>query len=98
MIVSGKCRAFRSLPEGDETLAVMEAGDVFGEMALLLDEPRSASVEAVDQVSVLVLDKRTMSDELGIEGWSSKLVRALAERFRNLEQQARSSGMRRSMA
>ncbi|MCA9598537.1 MAG: protein kinase [Myxococcales bacterium] len=95
MIVSGRCRAFRDLPDGDETLAIMEAGDVFGEMALLLDEPRAASVEAVDQVTVLVLDKRTMNDELGIEGWSSKLVRALAERFRNLEQQVRKAGMRR---
>ena len=55
MIVSGRCRAFRDLPDGDETLAIMEAGDVFGEMALLLDEPRAASVEAVDQVTVLVL-------------------------------------------
>ncbi len=95
MIVSGKCRAFRRLPDGEETLGVMEAGDVFGEMSLLLDEPRSASVEAVDTVTVLVLDKRTMDEELGIEGWTSKLVRALAERFRNLEQQVRSSGMRR---
>ncbi|MEZ4221868.1 MAG: protein kinase [Polyangiaceae bacterium] len=95
MIVSGRCRVFRKLEDGDETLGTMEAGDVFGEMALLLDEPRAASVEAIEQVTVLVLDKRTMSEELGIEGWSSKLVRALAERFRNLEQQVRSSGMRR---
>ncbi len=96
MIVSGKCRAFRKVPDGEETLAIMEAGDVFGEMALLLDEPRAASVEAADQVTVLVLDKRTMNEGLGIEGWSSTLVRALAQRFRDLEQQARKAGMRRS--
>ncbi|MCC6213309.1 MAG: protein kinase [Polyangiaceae bacterium] len=95
MIVSGKCRAYRTLGDGQEPLATMEAGDVFGEMALLLDEPRAATVEAVDRVTVLVLDKRTMNDELGIEGWSSKLVHALAERFRNLEQQVRASGLRR---
>lgn len=95
MIVSGHCRVFRKLADGDETLGTMEAGDVFGEMALLLDEPRAASVEAVDQVTALVLDKRTMAEGLGIEGWSSKLVRALAERFRNLEQQVRDSGIRR---
>ncbi len=95
MIVSGHCRVFRKLSDGEETLGTMEAGDVFGEMALLLDEPRAASVEAVDQVSALVLDKRTMSEGLGIEGWRSKLVRALAERLRNLEQQMRDSGHRR---
>ena len=48
LIVSGRCRAYRAVDQGQETLAIMGPGDVFGEMALLLDEPRAASVEAVD--------------------------------------------------
>ena len=69
MIVSGQCRAFRTIDAAEgtpaqETLAVMAAGDVFGEMALILDEPRAASVEAVDQVTVLVLDKKTWRRDL----------------------------------
>jgi eukaryotic-like serine/threonine-protein kinase len=96
MIVSGQCRAYRTVGDQKETLALMNSGDVFGEMALLLDEPRAASVEAVDKVTVLVLDKATMTEGLGIEGWSGALVRALAQRFRDLEQQVRQSGLRRS--
>jgi serine/threonine-protein kinase len=95
MIVSGKCRAFRTIGDRQESLAMMGGGDVFGEMALLLEEPRAASVEAVDRVTVLVLDKTTMTEGLGIGGWTGALVRALAQRFRDLEQQVRSSGMRR---
>lgn len=95
MIVSGRCRAYRSLGDGQETLAMMGAGDVFGEMALLLDEPRAASVEAVDRVTVLVLGKSTMTEGLGIGGWTGALVRALAQRFHDLEHRVRSSGMRR---
>jgi serine/threonine-protein kinase len=95
MIVSGRCRAYRAIGDGQETLAVMGAGDVFGEMALLLDEPRAASVEAVDRVTVLVLGKSTMTEGLGIGGWTGALVHALAQRFRDLEHQVRSSGMRR---
>jgi serine/threonine-protein kinase len=95
MIVSGKCRAYRTVGDQQETLGMMTGGDVFGEMALLLDEPRAASVEAVDRVTVLVLDKATMTEGLGIGGWTGALVRALAQRFRDLEQQVRSSGMRR---
>jgi hypothetical protein len=95
MIVSGRCRAYRTVGQEQETLAVMTAGDVFGEMALLLDEPRAASVEAVDRVTVLVLDKTTMTEGLGVDGWTGALVRALAQRFRDLEQQVRDSGMRR---
>ncbi|HEX7479390.1 MAG TPA: serine/threonine-protein kinase [Polyangiales bacterium] len=96
MIVSGRCRAYRNVGSEQETLTVMGAGDVFGEMALLLDEPRAASVEAVDHVTVLVLDKTTMTEGLGIDGWTGALVRALAQRFRDLEQQMRSTGVRRS--
>jgi serine/threonine-protein kinase len=95
MIVSGRCRAYRTVGDEQETLAVMSAGDVFGEMALLLDEPRYATVEALDHVTVLVLSKSTMTEGLGLGGWTGALVRALAQRFRALEQQVRSSGMRR---
>ena len=95
MIVSGKCRAYRNVDNQEETLAIMEPGEVFGEMALLLEEPRAASVVAVDRVVALVLDKNTMNEGLGLEGWTGALVRALANRFRNLEQQVRVSGLRR---
>ena len=96
LIASGKCRAFRTVDGQQETLMEMEAGDIFGEMALLLAEPRAASVEAIDQATVLVLDKRTLDEGLGVDGWTSALVRALAQRFRDLEQQVRDSGMRRA--
>ena len=95
MIVSGTCRAFRSVGGDRETLATMKPGDVFGEMALLLDEPRAASVEAIDAATVLVLDKKTMNEGFGVNGWTSAMVRAMAQRFRNLEQQVRDSGIRR---
>jgi serine/threonine-protein kinase len=95
MIVSGKCRAYRKVGDEQETLAIMQGGDVFGEMALLLDEPRAATVEAMDTVTVLVLGKSTMTEGLGIGGWTGALVRALAQRFRDLEHQVRNSGLRR---
>jgi len=95
IIVSGRCRAFRKVDDRDETLATMGPGDVFGEMALLLDEPRAASVEALDPVTLLVLDRATLDEGLGVEGWTGALVRALAQRFRDLEQRVRSSGIRR---
>ena len=96
MIISGTCRTQRARDGQQETLNTMTAGDVFGEMALLLAEPRAASVLAVDQVTVLVLDEATMTAGLGIDGWTGALVRALAHRFRALEQQMRDSGIRRS--
>ncbi len=95
MIVAGKCRAFRTVDGREETLSVMEPGEAFGEMALILFEPRAASVVAVDPVTVLVLDQATMNEGLGLSGWTGALVRALAQRFADLEQMVRSSGIRR---
>ena len=79
-----------------ETLGSMGAGDVFGEMALLLDEPRAATIEAEDNVTVLVLDRRTLTAGLGADGWTGALVRALAQRYRDLEQKVREAGVPRS--
>jgi CRP/FNR family cyclic AMP-dependent transcriptional regulator len=94
--VSGKCRAYRTTETGEqETLSTMGAGDVFGEMALLLEEPRAASVDAIDRVTVLVLEKKMLQDGLGADGWTGALVRALAQRFRDLEHMVRQSGMKR---
>jgi hypothetical protein len=95
IIVSGQCRAFRQIGEQREPLQTMGPGDVFGEMALLLDEPRYASVEALEPVTLLVVDRATLTEGLGVEGWTGALVRALAERFRDLERTVRSSGLRR---
>jgi serine/threonine-protein kinase len=96
MIVAGRCRAFRSVDGVDETLAMMEPGDAFGEMALILFEPRAATVVALDDVTVLVLDQTTMNEGLGLSGWTGALVRALAQRFADLEQMVRDSGLRRT--
>jgi serine/threonine-protein kinase len=95
MIIAGRCRAYRTVGGEEETLALMEPGDVFGEMALILYEPRAASVVAVDAVTVLVLDQVTMHEGLGLSGWTGALVRALAQRFADLEQMVRSAGLRR---
>ncbi len=95
MIVAGRCRAYRTVGGVEETLAMMEPGDAFGEMALILFEPRAASVVAIDDVTVTVLDQATMNEGLGLSGWTGALVRALAQRFSDLEQMVRSAGLRR---
>jgi eukaryotic-like serine/threonine-protein kinase len=95
MIVSGRCRVTRRVGNEHELISTMGAGDVFGEMALLLSEPRAATIEAEDNVTVLVLDQRTLSAGLGADGWTGALVRALAQRFRDLEQTVREAGVRR---
>ncbi len=52
-IQDGRVKIVKIINNIEKTLEIMEVGDVFGEMAILEEEPRSASVIAVDHVKLL---------------------------------------------
>jgi CRP/FNR family cyclic AMP-dependent transcriptional regulator len=95
ILTKGTVRITRATsPDGaEEVLGTAGAGDVIGEMALLDDLPRSATVTAVDDVSVLtlplwefrrILRRILRSDpEVGLD-----LLAVLSRRLRKAEQRA----------
>jgi CRP-like cAMP-binding protein len=48
-------------------LATLARGDMFGEMALLSDAPRSATARAAASVSLLALDRDTLQNAMSRE-------------------------------
>ncbi len=86
LIVSGRCRVFRGANDPTTSARILGPGEIFGELAVLLDSPRTASVEALDACTVLVIDRETLESAGALEGWMAALLRALARRFRDLEQ------------
>ena len=52
-INSGRVKICKIIQNREKTIDILEPDDVFGEMAILEEEPRSASVIAVDAVKVL---------------------------------------------
>jgi HEAT repeat protein len=56
IVVSGKVEVFRRIDSRDYPLASLGPKECFGEMAILDDEPRSASVRAVEPTTVLKID------------------------------------------
>lgn len=89
IITGGKVRITRSSGPGqaEEDLAAVGAGDVLGEMALLDDLPRSASVTAVEDVTALLLPiwefRTVMRNHPDI---ALKLLAVLSRRLRKAEQ------------
>ena len=88
VILEGKVRISRDVPGmGEEALAVLGPGSVFGEMALLDESPRSADGKAHERCRLLVITKDAFDDLLFLHKdlayevlWS--VVRMLTQRLR----------------
>jgi len=85
IIVEGTCEAYKTVAGVKRTLRQMGPGEVFGETAVLSDSPRTATVEALSPVTVLVIERATLEEGLGFDTWLGTLVKALARRFRELD-------------
>jgi CRP/FNR family transcriptional regulator, cyclic AMP receptor protein len=84
IVRTGSCRVTREHPDGRAiTLANLGPGAIFGELAMLDGEARSASVEATEDTDLLALpasDMRALIREH--PGMAEKLVVALTRRLR----------------
>ena len=68
LILEGRVRIGRSVAGmGEEALAVLDAGDVFGEMALLDEAPRSADARAHESCVLLSITKERFEDLLFLQ-------------------------------
>jgi potassium-dependent mechanosensitive channel len=68
-------------------VAVLGAGNFFGEMALLTGEPRNADVFALDEVEVLEIRKGIIKELFDANiGLAEALSRKMAERQAKLDQ------------
>ena len=86
LIKWGTCRAWKEVGNKRVAIGTLSPGDVFGEAAVLSSRPRTATVEAVDEVTVAVVDAETLTDGIGLNSWLGPFVRALAARYADLDE------------
>ena len=79
---------------GELRVAVLQAGDIFGEMAILQKEERSATVRTLTEARLLTVDKKTFLSRVHEDpSLAFNIVRMMAKRIRALNMQL---GERRS--
>jgi CRP/FNR family cyclic AMP-dependent transcriptional regulator len=75
--------SIRENPREREYIAEMEEGECFGEMGMLDDQPRSATVHVIEDVTLLALDKLKLKALLtSYPGLGLGIMRSLSLRLR----------------
>lgn len=82
IIVEGTAEVLIDTPDGPVAVARLKRNDIIGEIAILCDVPRTATVQAVDQLTALKITKelffRMVSD---FPDMSIEIMRSLAHRL-----------------
>ena len=85
VILSGKVSVLRDMGWGERELGIMQSPDVFGEMALLTDEARSATVVALEKTECLQLDSESFDTLLDQDPvFAQQVAKFMTKRFSEL--------------
>lgn len=90
VVDSGEIRISRQRTTGEElTLAHLARGDLFGELALIDEQPRSASAVAVSDSELMTLDRATFQAQLQVNPERCRrLFRIFSGRMRSMDELA----------
>ncbi len=64
LVQSGRVQAYVEQHDRKIIFAEMGPGEIFGEMALIFDGPRSASVEAIEDCNLIIINRHTLKKKL----------------------------------
>jgi CRP/FNR family transcriptional regulator, cyclic AMP receptor protein len=88
IIQSGRVKISKRIRGVEKTLATLEKGEFFGEMAILNDKPRSATAETLDACDMLVIDRKTFDALIrGNAEIAVRFIKRLADRLRETNDQ-----------
>jgi len=96
VVISGRVKVFLGSDDGKEVvLTVLVPGECFGEIALLDEEPRSASVAAMEKTKLLVIRRDPFLELLqGNPILTRSMIRSLAHLVRRLTDSVQSLALK----
>jgi CRP-like cAMP-binding protein len=94
IIDSGRVRVFKTLVKGDSMqeieLCTLGPKSMFGEMAMIDDSKRSASIQAIEPTICTVITKKIFEDQLSaIPTWMVNMIKILVQRLRETNEKLR---------
>ncbi len=85
VIQAGEVEVVQAVEGGEQRLALLSAGDFFGEMAIFEREVRSATVRAVGEARILKVDKRTLLRRIHEDPLLAvNILKTLSDRLRDM--------------
>lgn len=91
-VLSGKLKVYLSDDEGKEIIInILEKGDYFGELALIDEAPRSASVMTTEETRLVAISKQAFEESLTRHPTIAiRVIKGLSSRLRNLTENVKS--------
>jgi len=88
VIQSGKVKISKEVRGEEQTLATLDAGEFFGEMAILNNKPRSATATVLEESKMLVIDPKTFESMIkGNTEIAVRMIKKLAQRLEEADHQ-----------
>jgi transcriptional regulator with GAF, ATPase, and Fis domain len=88
VVQSGSVRITKKSPAGEVPIAVIEKGEIFGEMALFDRLPRSASAIAMGDTRILGIDKQKLFQTIDRDPTLVfRLIESMSSRIRRLDEE-----------
>ena len=88
VVLSGAAKVFRTSEDGrDRIMTTLRAGDAFGELAMIEGQPRSATVQTLEDTELLCLFRRDFQRFAGEHpDVLYKLLQSMCERVRRIDE------------
>ncbi len=85
LILMGKAEVYDIVGNVKVSLATLEEGDTFGEIAVFTNGKRNAFVDALTDMTVIVFDKNKIREELNkVQPWLGDMISNLSEKLARL--------------
>ncbi len=85
LIKSGKIEIFVNEGENKKRLNIITEGEFLGEMSIIDGRPRSASAAALEDSTVIIIDRKTLLKQIEEDPLLGALITNLVRRLREMD-------------